>query len=121
MIYPGYMDCIKESIKMSPQPDAVDMCMRLFKHVVHITVRIAANTNEGEPVKTKDEILQYIKSNFWNIFDTIQRNAQGITAGDIFARFTELRERLHKNYPYENEDAEELLNVWAYEEAKELI
>ena len=91
----------------------LNLTMLLFKAGVRNIL-----VSEDRP---KDEILLQFKTKFWELFNSIQR----LRAEDIFAReFNfELTERLRiKDYPYKNdEDAEEILNVWAYHEAKILM
>ena len=105
---------------MSPQEQTMDemadLAVRLFK--IGVTLTVEALT---ECQQTKDEILLEIKTNYWEMFN-VMRDAEDDKAEDIFAREynCELCERLQvADYTYkDDEDAYELLNIWAYHEAK---
>jgi hypothetical protein len=99
--------------------EMADDAVRVFKAGVTISMMLLADFREGEQPPTKDEILLEIKTKFWEMFNRISSEE---SAADRFAREynCELCERLQvADYTYkDDEDAEELLNVWAYHEAK---
>ena len=86
----------------------------IFRGVVSHSIA----THEG----SKDEILLEIKTNYWNMFNRYSEEQNVERAEDIFAQpfNRELTELLRiADYTYKDaEDAEEILNVWAYHEAK---
>ena len=110
---------------MAPQErtmdEHADLAVIVFKLCVTQAIMVASDFSEGQRPPTKDEILLEIKTKFWDMFNRL-RCTDEYKAEDIFAQEYnwELCERLLiKDYTYkDDEDAVELLNVWAYHEAK---
>jgi hypothetical protein len=108
---------------MAPQEptmdELADNAMRLFKACIYMALIMLADFSEGETPPTKDDKLLEIKTRFWEIVNHISSERR---VEDIFADVynCELTNRLLiADYTYkDDEDAEELLNVWAYHEAK---